>query len=66
MPSMLMSKKTRPNANPSILSGTNPMADSRDSANNITACTIAGSGKSRAGRAGRPIVMEDRDKKTVD
>lgn len=65
MPSRETSKKTNTMLIPFASTGKNPTADSNAKATSITDCRMAGSAMSRDGSGGRPIDMEDREKKTV-
>lgn len=65
MPSKLIIRNTVPMARPSELSGKIPIPDSVARKSRITACTIAGRERSRAGSGGRPNEIEERERKTV-
>jgi len=65
MPSKLISINTIKTLIDSFSSPKKPKADSYERVNKMINCTIAGKGRRRAGKAGSPRDIEDRDKNTV-
>jgi len=60
-----MSRNTKNMPPAARSSGIIPTADSKISVRNITNWIMAGAGRRRAGRAGKPIDMLERERKTV-
>ena len=66
MPSMEMRRKTKAKLAPSFASPKMPTADSTARVVRITPWRIAGAESSLPGSGGRPRVIEERERKTVD